>query len=108
LQWSSEKCWEGHQKKLDASILTELLLFSFPFFSAHLQNTLCLINAASEGKVVHGCMLDDTLLVDDEKPSQGYAILCQNSIGFADFLLEVSNQGVVKVTQATLLRNPVR
>ena len=52
-------------------------------------------------------MLDNSLLVDDEQPTEGNAILSEDSVGLADLLLQVSHQGVVQVTQAALLRGSV-
>ena len=49
-------------------------------------------------------MLDNALLVDDEQPAEGDSVLSEDSVGLADLLLQVSDEGVVQVTQAALLQ----
>lgn len=52
-------------------------------------------------------MLDNTLPVDDEQTTECDAVLRQNSVGLGNLLLQVSNEGVVEVTQSTLLRKVI-
>jgi len=66
-----------------------------------LQDAQGLVDAAAEGQVVDGGVLDDTLAVDQEEAAQGDAVGREDAVGLADLLLEVGDERVGEVAEAT-------
>jgi hypothetical protein len=48
-------------------------------------------------------VLDNSFLVNDEKTTKGNTVGSEHLVGFRDFALQVRDQGVGKVTEATLV-----
>ena len=69
-----------------------------------LQNAKGFINVPSHRQVVDGGVHDHTVRVDDEQTTQGNTLsLVENVVGRGDFLLQVGNEGIVDIAQATLI-----
>ena len=69
-----------------------------------LQNAKGFINVPSHRQVVDGGVHDHTVGVDDEQTTQGNTLsLVENVVGRRDFLLQVGNEGIVDIAQATLI-----
>lgn len=69
-----------------------------------LQNAQGFINVPSHRQVVDGGVHDHTVRVDDEQTTQGNTLsLVENVVGRGDFLLQVGNEGIVDIAQATLI-----
>lgn len=67
------------------------------------QNSQRFIHVAAESQIVDGCVLDDTLLVNDEEPAQGNAVFSEHTVRLCDVLLQVRHQGVLDLAQPTLV-----
>lgn len=61
-------------------------------FFFYLEGSHCLINASANTKVVDGGMLNDSFLVDDEKPSQCNALYLHIAKCFNVKWLKVSRE----------------
>ena len=68
-----------------------------------LEHPQGLVNRAAKGKVVDGRVLDDTLPVDNEQPTQSDSVIGQDVVGGRDLLLEIGDKAVVDVANATLI-----
>lgn len=68
-----------------------------------LEHTQGLVNIATEGQVVNGGMLHNTLAVDDEETAQGNTICGKHAEGLADLALQIGHQRVGEVAQAALI-----
>ena len=69
-----------------------------------LQNTQGFINVAAHGQIVDRGVHDHTIGIDDEQPAQSNTLsVIKDVVGGGDFLLQVSDEGIVDVAQATLI-----
>ena len=68
-----------------------------------LEHPQGLVDRTSEGEVVDGRVLNDTLPVDDEQSTEGDSIVRKHIIGGRDLLLEIGDESVVDVTDSTLV-----
>ncbi len=68
-----------------------------------LEDTEGLVNGTTERQVIDGRVLDNTFLVNDEKSTESNTISGEYLVSFGDFTLQVGDQGVSKVAEATLV-----
>ena len=69
-----------------------------------LQNPQGFINVTTHGQVVDRGVHDDAIGIDDEQATQGDTLsIIEDVVSRRNFLLQVSDEGIVNVTQATLI-----
>jgi len=69
-----------------------------------LQNPQGFINVTTHGQVVDRGVHDDAIGIDDEQATQGDTLsVIEDVVSRRNFLLQVSDEGIVDVTQATLI-----